>query len=136
MESSLYERTGRLPGSLELAYLGDALYELYVRSALIGSGNHVKALHRQAVGMVCAGYQARAFEALEGSLSPEERAVARRARNAHQTPTKNADIAEYHQATALEALLGYLYLTGQQARLEELLQRILNLNQEEDHLGI
>ena len=56
--------------------------------------------------------------------------VARRARNAHQTPPRNADAAEYHRATALEALIGYLFVTGQNARMEEILALALEENHE------
>ena len=62
---------------------------------------------------VCAHAQAQAFARVEGALTERERDVARRARNAHQTPPKNADAAEYHRATALEAVMGYLFVTGQ-----------------------
>lgn len=118
---------GQSPGSLELAYLGDAIYELYVRRHVLANskGKPVKKLHRKTTSIVCAHAQCAAMQYLEPYLRPEETAVARRARNAHQTPSKNADIAEYHQATALEAILGHLYLTGQQERLEEIMQKIL-----------
>ena len=106
---------GQIPGSLELAYLGDALYELYVRRHLLGRGEHVRQLHGRAIGIVCA----------QPILTQQERDVARRARNARQTPTKNAQTAAYHRATALEAVLGYLYLTGQQERLDDIMRLIL-----------
>ena len=114
-----------MPGSLELAYLGDALYELYVRRRLLASGAHVRQLHRRAVGIVCAQAQALALTRIEPLLTQAERDVARRARNAHQTPTKNAQAAAYHRATALEAVLGYLYLTGQRERLDDIMRLIL-----------
>ena len=100
-----------LPGSLELAYLGDTLYDLYVRTRLVGAGGRVGAMHRRAVSLVCAHAQSEAFLRVEGALSDEEAAVARRARNVHQSPPRHADAAEYHRATALEALIGYLYVT-------------------------
>ena len=111
---------GALPGSLELAYLGDSVYDLYVRARLVREGGHVRDMHRAAVGRVCAHAQAQAMARVEGALTERERDVARRARNAHQTPPKNADAAEYHRATALEALFGYLYLGGEVSRLREL----------------
>lgn len=110
-----------LPGSLELAYLGDTVYDLYVRSHLVENGGKVGMLHRRAVKFVCAHAQSEAFGRVEDRLTEEESAVARRARNAHQSPPRNADAAEYHRATALEALVGYLYATGQRQRLGELL---------------
>ena len=112
---------GQLPGSLELAYLGDALYDLRVRETLVRKGGRVKNLHREAVKHVCAHAQAEALTRIEGMLEEDEQGVVRRARNAHQTPSKNADRAEYHRATALEALIGYLYITGRQERMREIL---------------
>ena len=120
---------GALPGSLELAYLGDSVYDLYVRARLVREGGHVRDMHRAAVERVCAHAQAMAMARVEGVLTERERDVARRARNAHQTPPKNADAAEYHRATALEAVVGYLFVTGQRERMEE----ILALALEDDH---
>ncbi|MBQ8973806.1 MAG: ribonuclease III [Clostridia bacterium] len=110
-----------LPGSLELAYLGDTIYDLYVRTHLIELGGKVGALHRQAIQLVCAHAQAEALSRVEPMLSEEELAVVRRARNVRQTPPRNADIAEYHRATAFEALLGYLYATDRDERLNAVL---------------
>ena len=114
-----------LPGSLELAYLGDTLYDLYVRSHLIEKGGRVADLHRRAIHLVCAHAQSEALSRIEDALTEPEAAVVRRARNAKQAPTKNADAAEYHRATALEALIGYLYATEQTARMQELLETAL-----------
>lgn len=112
---------GMLPGSLELAYLGDAIYDLAVRESLVRRGGKVRDLHRAAVARVCAAAQAEALTRVENMLTEEEQAVVRRARNAHQTPPKNADRAAYHRATALEALIGYLYIMGREARMREIL---------------
>ena len=100
-----------------------------MRAALVRAGGHVRDMHRAAVTRVCAHAQAEAMARVEGVLTERERDVARRARNAHQTPPKNADAAEYHRATALEALVGYLFVTGQMERMEE----ILKLALEDDH---
>lgn len=110
-----------LPGSLELAYLGDALYDLYVRERLVARGGRVRALHREAISLVCAHAQSEALACIADALTDEERDVVRRARNAKQTPPKNADAGEYHHATALEALVGWLYVTGQRERMNEIL---------------
>ena len=110
-----------LPGSLELAYLGDTVYDLYVRSHLVNHGGRVGALHRRAVRYVCAHAQCEALGRVESMLTDEEAAVVRRARNVRQSPPRNADPAEYHRATALEALIGYLYVTGRHERLEQIL---------------
>lgn len=112
---------GSLPGSLELAWLGDALYDLYVRERLIAGGGKVRALHRQAIALVCAHAQSEALARIQDQLTEAEADVARRARNAHQSPPKNADAGEYHHATALEALIGWLYVTGQRERMNEVL---------------
>jgi len=110
-----------LPGSLELAYLGDTVYDLYVRSRLVAQGGRVGAMHRSAVKYVCAHAQAAALGRIEALLTEDEQAVVRRARNTRQSPPRSADPAEYCRATALEALIGYLYVTGRQERMNELL---------------
>ena len=114
-----------LPGSLELAWLGDALYDLYVREHLVAAGGRVRALHREAIAHVCAHAQAEALARISDSLTAQEADVVRRARNAHQSPPRNADPGEYHHATALEALIGWLYVTGQKDRMNELLEMAL-----------
>ena len=114
-----------LPGSLELAYLGDALYDLYVREHLVAGGGRVRALHREAISLVCAHAQSEALARIAGELTDAEADVVRRARNAKQSPPKNADPGEYHHATALEALIGWLYVTGRRERMNEILQRAL-----------
>lgn len=116
---------GTLPGSLELAYLGDSLYDLYVREHLIARGGRVRALHRDAVHLVCAHAQSEALDRVEGLLTEAEADVVRRARNARQTPPRNADAGEYHRATALEALVGYLYVTGNRDRMNAILSAAL-----------
>ena len=80
-------------------------------------------MHRRAVAMVCAAAQAEAFGRIEGELTDGEKDVARRARNARQTPTKGADVADYHRATGFEALIGYLYYTDRKDRARELLEK-------------
>ena len=114
-----------LPGSLELAYLGGSLYDLYVREHLVARGGRVRGMHREAISLVCAHAQAQALSRVAEALTDAERDVVRRARNAHQSPPKNADPGEYHHATALEALIGWLYVTGQRDRMNELLKMAL-----------
>ena len=112
---------------LQMAYVGDTVHDLYVRSMLLSRGMSVGKMHRQAVRMVSAGAQARMLEAIEPMLSETEADVARRGRNSqakHAAP-KNADPADYAHATALEALWGYLYLSGQTQRLDELIKLAL-----------
>ena len=112
-----------LPGSLELAYLGDTLWDLFVREKLVRTGGRMKDLHRMAVSQVRCSAQSQALARIEEILTEEEQAVVRRARNAHQTPPRHADPAEYCRATALEALFGYLYLNGQTIRMHELMMQ-------------
>lgn len=114
------------PGSLELAYLGDSLYDLYVREHLIAKGGKVRDMHREAISLVCAHAQSEALGRVAGQLTEAEADVVRRARNAHQNPPKNADPGEYHRATALEALVGWLYVTGQRDRMNEVLELALD----------
>ena len=114
-----------LPGSLELAYLGDCLYDLYVREHLIAKGGRVRAMHREAISLVCAHAQSQALLRIMDALTDAERDVVRRARNTRQSPPKNADPGEYHHATALEALIGWLYVTGQKDRMNAVLRMAL-----------
>lgn len=105
-----------------LAHVGDAVYELLVRSLLVSQGHlAVQDLHRSTVRLVRASAQAEAAARLQPLLTEEEQAVFRRARNAkvHAAP-QGASVGEYHAATALEALFGYLYLLGRTERLEAL----------------
>jgi len=112
--------------ALTLAYIGDAIYELYVRKSLLDQGEiKVQGLHKEAIKRVNASTQARLLESLEGVLSETELAVARRGRNAKsgQIP-KNAEVIEYRKSTGLEALMGYLFLKQDLARIEELLKKV------------
>lgn len=106
---------------LNLAFIGDAVFELMVRTRLLQKGNApVNQLHRQTVKQVCAGAQAEAFALLEELLTEDEQAIFKRGRNANSQPPKNADPAAYQTATGLEALFGYLYVKEDTGRLEEL----------------
>ena len=112
---------------LQMAYVGDTVHDLYVRSMLLSRGMAVGKMHRQAVRMVSAGAQARMLACIESELTQEEADVARRGRNSqakHAAP-RHADPADYAHATALEALWGYLYLSGQTQRLDELMKLAL-----------
>lgn len=128
-------KNGQLPGSLELAFLGDTVYDLYVRGRVVASGGRMKALHTASIRQVCASAQSLALGRVEPMLTQEELGVVKRARNAKQTPPKNADPRAYHRATALEALMGYLYLTGDIERLDALMHIALN-DEEGDQNGI
>jgi len=107
---------------LALAYLGDAVYELYVRTRLLAEpARPQKELHQQAVCRVKAGAQAAALRRLASGLTAEEADIARRGRNARVQVPKGADPADQHYSTAFEALIGYLYLSGSWERLETLM---------------
>lgn len=108
--------------SIGLAHLGDAVYELLVRTWLCVHGKATgKGLHRATIRLVCAESQAKRVEAIVPLLTEEESDVFRRGRNAqvHSVPT-HASRAQYSQATALESLLGWLYLRGQRERINQL----------------
>ena len=109
---------------LALAYLGDAVYELIIRTLVMNRGNmQVNKLNKRSSGLVKAKTQADIIRLLEEELTQEERAVFRRGRNAKSmTMAKNASVIDYRMATGLEALTGYLYLTEQFDRLLELLR--------------
>ena len=108
--------------SIGLAHMGDAVYELLVRTWLCAHGKATgKGLHRATVALVCAPKQAELAQRILPLLTEEEQAVFRRGRNAnvHSIPT-HASRAQYKQATALEALLGWLHLSGRHDRVEQL----------------
>ena len=112
---------------LALAFVGDGVYELLARQQLLARGSApVGRLHSRTVELVSAAAQARAYRLVAPLLSPEEDAIYRRGRNANSTRSpRHTDPAVYRCATGMEALFGWLYLTGQVARLEQLFQVIL-----------
>ena len=124
--SSLFPRLTReeaqMLSPLQLAYVGDSVHALLVRSHLIEKGLLVRDMHDTANRAVSAVHQYHALQALLPLLSEEEAAIAKRGRNAHphHGAPKSASVGEYAGATGLEALLGYLFLTGQDRRLMEL----------------
>lgn len=112
---------------LTLAYIGDAIYDLVIRTIVVERGNRsADKLHKKTVAYVNARVQAKMIEALEGELTEEEAAVYHRGRNAKSyTTAKNASVIEYRKATGLEALCGYLYLQGRQERLLYLIREAI-----------
>lgn len=113
--------------SLGLAHLGDAVYEIMVRSLLISSGRTTNAhLHQETTAYVCAPAQAEAIQKILPQLTEEEQSFYRRGRNAavHNIP-KNATHGQYSKATGLEALFGALYLLGQTDRIKALFSMIM-----------
>ena len=107
---------------LSLAFIGDSVFELFVREQLICMGNcPVNKLHKKSVKKVCCKAQAMFVENLLPILSEEELSIYKRGRNTHTKNTpKNADVSDYRSATGFEALFGYLYLKNDIKRLREL----------------
>ncbi len=120
-------RNPRQVSPLVLAYIGDTVYDLFVRTLLVERTDATAhGMHMQAAKRVCAAAQAEAFRRIEPRLTEDELAVFKRGRNAHMgTVPKHAHIADYRAATGLEALFGYLYLAGADARLAELMRAAL-----------
>ena len=112
---------------LTWAYVGDAVYELYIRTHLINTTNlKPHELHIKSIKYVKAKAQAEALQKLEEILTDEEKDIIRRGRNTKINHTaKNATLQDYMYATAFEALIGYLYLTKQEQRLETIFNKII-----------
>ena len=117
---------------LVLAYLGDAVYELAIRTLVVNEGNRqVNKMHRETASLVKAGAQAEFLKLIEEALTPEELSVYRRGRNAKSpTMAKNATMTDYRKATGFEALMGYLYLKDEFERMVELIK--IALGEEEE----
>ena len=108
-----------------LAFVGDAVYGLYVRTALADTSRPSGELHKMSAQVVNAAAQARAFAVIEPILTEKELAVFKRGRNFHTSSTpKNATNGDYHTATGLECLFGWLYLSGDKARADKLFAKI------------
>lgn len=117
----------RAVSSIGLAHVGDAVFELLVRSWLCAKGKATgKGLHRATIAIVCAESQASRAEKILPLLDEEESAVFRRGRNAQvRSVPAHASRAQYSEATALEALLGWLYLLGRRDRVSELFRKMM-----------
>ena len=120
----------KLMPPLVWAYVGDAVYELYIRANLVNNTKlNPHKLHVEAIKYVKAQAQAKILEKITEILTEEEKDIVRRGRNAqnHHLP-KNANLDEYSHATAFEALIGYLYLTKQDERLNGILEKTFGMN--------
>lgn len=117
-----------------LAYMGDTLYDLFIRQRLIHRPNHrLNHMHKQASGYVSARSQAAALMRLEPLLTEEEREIVRRGRNAKSASSaKNAQMIEYRMSTAFECLLGYLYYKQRLSRLRELMEQAADLTERKE----
>ncbi len=119
----------KLMPPLVWAYIGDCVYELYIRMQLV---NHTKynphKLHIEAIRYVRAKAQAETLASIYDTLTEEEKDIVRRGRNAqnHHLP-KNANVTDYMYATAFEALIGYLYMIKEDERLQEIMNKTMNL---------
>ncbi|MDE7310819.1 MAG: hypothetical protein K2N87_04225 [Eubacterium sp.] len=122
---------------LVLAYIGDGIYELIIRTIAVGQGNRqVKKLHRQASRYAKAQAQSEMMETLLPLLCEEETRIYMRGRNAKSYSTaKNASVNDYRRATGFEALMGYLYLQGDMERLLELVKAAVDNYTPNEHTG-
>ncbi len=109
---------------LALAYIGDSIYDLLVKKSFVLKSNmQPEKYHKKVTSIVSAKAQSAFIESFMDNLTEEEQAVYKRARNSSpHTKAKNASLQDYLKATGFEAVLGYLYLSGQNARLDELVQ--------------
>lgn len=123
------EQDVRAYSPLTLAYMGDAIYELVIRTVVVERANRsANDLHKKTVRYVKAEAQAAMIQALIPELTPDEEAVYKRGRNAKSyTAAKNASLGDYRKATGFEALMGFLYLTGQTDRLLYLVKKGIEL---------
>ena len=109
---------------LTLAYIGDSIYDLIIKSLVINRGNkQVQKLHKETSSLVQASAQSMMMRAMQEELTDEERAVYKRGRNAKSvSPAKNQSITDYRRATGIEALIGYLYLQEKWKRMLDLVK--------------
>ena len=123
----------RTYSALTLAYIGDVVYDLIIRTVVVGRGNRpVNDLHRITVKYVSASAQAKMAQAIAQELTEEEKAVYRRGKNTKpHTTAKNASVSDYLKATGFEAVLGYLYLTDHLDRALELMKKGILLTKPE-----
>lgn len=119
---------------LTLAYIGDGIYDLVIRTLVINRGNkQVQKLHQETSALVQASAQSRMMRVLQEKLTEEEHAVYKRGRNAKSvSPAKNQSVTDYRRATGFEALMGYLYLKRDWKRMLELIRDGLESLEEED----
>lgn len=125
----LSEKDWKMYSPLTLAYIGDAVYELVIRSIVVKTANcQPQKLHQKVTSKVSAKAQAKMIEALLPMLTEEEASVYRRGRNSKPyTKAKNASMQEYLEATGFEALMGYLYLYREYDRMNELIEEGLKI---------
>ena len=124
------EKEARLLNPLQLALIGDGVYELFVRNSILSNNLELSAhkIHVKAIGYVKAKSQSTIMHEIEEFLTEDESYIYKRGRNAKSaTVPKNADVRDYRMATGFEALVGYLYLTGNNERLEFVFENALKI---------
>lgn len=136
MENNLFRNTNKklnaedisMLSPLQLAYVGDAVYELLVRTYLLEKKVSVKNLHRHTIKYVKAKAQADIVHYLDEFLTEDEKNIVKKGRNAKSNTTpKNADLIDYKYSTGFEALIGYLYLLSNDERIKELFSMIIDM---------
>lgn len=130
---TLTEHQARQLSPLQLAYIGDGVYDLFARTHLLKQADlPAREWHKRAISLVCASAQAQAMAKIVPTLSPDEADVARRGRNAQPSSApRNQSHNDYGHATSLEALIGWLYISGQTKRLSEIMHLALSGEQED-----
>ncbi|MFQ9116051.1 Mini-ribonuclease 3 [Eubacterium sp.] len=120
---------------LTLAYIGDGIYEIVIRTVIVDETNRqVNKIHKAASNLVKAGTQAKMIHYIMDDLTDEELTIYKRGRNAKAvTRAKNASMSEYRTATGFEALMGWLYLTGQSERMMKLIKKSVTVFTAEDN---
>jgi len=124
-------KDARLLNPLQLALIGDAVYELYIRNYILSKNLELSAhkIHVKAIGYVKAKSQSKIMHLIEEDLTEDESYIFKRGRNAKSaTVPKNADVRDYRMATGFEALIGYLHLTGGHERLDYIMTKAVSIN--------
>ncbi len=123
LREGLDQESLRMMAPLQLAYIGDSVYELFVRTMILSKDENVNKLHKKAIKYVKANAQAQTLKKLEELLTDDEKSIVRRGRNAKiNTLPKNTELSVYKRATGFESLLGFLFLSKNDKRLIELLE--------------
>ena len=127
LRSALSAREASMLNGLQLAYLGDAVWETVIRTEMVQRGLNVHHMHNACVGFANAHDQARFLQSIHSLLNADEMEIVRRGRNAHarHPAPKNQNPEDYSASTGFEALIGYLYITGNDSRIAQLAEMII-----------
>ena len=131
LDEPLNDRDAGMMNALQLAYIGDAVWETIIRDTMIHRGLNLRHMHSQCVEYVNAHAQAGFLNLISDMLDDQESEIARRGRNAHahHPAPRNQDPGEYAAATGFEAVVGFLYLTGQEVRIQAIAKKIIGGNE-------